>query len=153
MVGIPATTNVVLTLMSYSPWVTCALRTSPTAVFLSPLRGCVAPSGRHERGRSYRQLRSRSSLAGGYDCVALRANDATAGRRRHTVTPFGRKCRGLHSRQCSCHRYAVLMLISYLPWVTSTPLASTSPTAGFPHRYAIHVGCTHGWGPFPATRL
>ena len=138
-------------------WVPASLRDScglhPRLGAFSRHAAVIAPSGRHDRGWSYRQLRSRSSLAGGYDCVALRANDATAGRRRHTVTPFGRKCRGLHSRQCSCHRYAVLMLISYLPWVTSTPLASTSPTAGFPHRYAIHVGCTHGWGPFPATRL
>ena len=30
-------------LISYFPWVTCALRTSPTAGVLSPLRGFVAP--------------------------------------------------------------------------------------------------------------
>ncbi|MCR4575916.1 MAG: hypothetical protein K5787_19320 [Lentisphaeria bacterium] len=56
------------------------------------------PPGAVIGGWSYCQLRLRCSLAGGYDCVALRANDATAGRRRHTVTPFGRKCRGLHPR-------------------------------------------------------
>ena len=39
----------------------------------------VAPSGRYDRGRSYRQLRSLRSLAGGYDCVALRADDAAGG--------------------------------------------------------------------------
>ena len=63
---------------------------SPTAKFLSPLRGFVARSARRGRGMSCRQQLSRCSLAGDYDCVALHANDATAGRRRHIVTPFGR---------------------------------------------------------------
>ena len=71
------------TLISFFPWVTCALRTSPTAKFLSPPCGFVAPSGHCDRGRSYRQLRSLCSLAGGYDCVALRADDAAG------VTPGG----------------------------------------------------------------
>ena len=61
----------------------CALRTSPTAKFLSPPCGFVAPSGRYDRGRSHRQLRSLRSLAGCYDCVALRADDAAG------VTPGG----------------------------------------------------------------
>ena len=43
----------------------------------------VAPFGRCDRGRSYRQLHSLRSLAGGYDCVALRADDAAG------VTPGG----------------------------------------------------------------
>ena len=59
-------------------WVQCALRISPTAGGLPPLRGFVAPFGRYGRGRSYLQLHSRCSLAGGYDCVVLRANVTTA---------------------------------------------------------------------------
>ncbi|MBO7092875.1 MAG: hypothetical protein J6W23_13910 [Victivallales bacterium] len=44
-----------------------------------------------ERGASYRQQRTRFWLAGGYECVVLRAVSLC-----DDVTPFGRKCRGLH---------------------------------------------------------
>ena len=39
----------------------------------------VIPSRRYGWGLAYRQLRSLRSLAGGYDCIALRAGNAACG--------------------------------------------------------------------------
>ena len=98
----------VLTLISYLPWVSqhrrCSLHPR-----LNSFRRYAALS------RPYRApiLLLLSVGCALFECLptatkshALRAENAaggtqrnaTAGRRRHTVTPFGRKCRGLHPR-------------------------------------------------------
>ena len=82
-------------------WVT------PTVGILPPLRGSDI-----------------NSMHPWVTCTPLASTSPTAG-----ILPSLRDSCGLHPQLGSCHRYAVLMFISYFPWVTCA--LRTAPTAKF----------------------